>query len=139
MVLKPTLEKEASEILPELEGSLLAGAVAGDVFENICSKPDIGLCAEKARSSGDLSKDAFFEEPPLLVESCKSEDSLSDCSFNFDSDCCSETPSPAEEQPDSGKVFSSYSHCASSHVWWNSGSFEEFTCAGGFNVQRGSG
>ena len=71
MVLKPALEKEASEILPELEGSLLAGAVAGDVFENICSKPDIGLCAGKARSSGDLSKDAFLRNLRCLSRAAK--------------------------------------------------------------------
>merc|ERR550519_108266 len=99
MVLKPALEKEASEILPEIEIGLLARALSGDVFESICSKPDIGLCAEKARSLGDLSNESFFEEPPLLTESCKSESNLSDCSFNFDSDRCS---SPVEEQPDSG-------------------------------------
>ena len=107
MVLKPTLEKKASEILPEIEIDLLARALSVDVFESICSKSDIGLCADKARSLGDLSNEALFEEPPLLTtESCKSESSLSDASFSFDEDRCSETSSPlVEEQPDCGKVF----------------------------------
>jgi len=105
MVLKPTLEKKASEILPEIEIDLLARALSGDVFETICSKSAIGLCADKARSLGDLSNEALFEEPPLLTESCKSESSLSDASFNFDEDRCSEISSPAvEEEPDCGKV-----------------------------------
>lgn len=126
MVLKPTLENKASEILPEIEVALLARALSGDLpplFENICSnvnfpKSDINLC-DKARSLGDLSNEACFEEP-LLTENSKSENSLSDCSFNFDSDRespleLSESPlelseSPVElsespvEQPDCGKV-----------------------------------
>ena len=103
MVLKPTLEKKASEILPEIEIDLLARALSVDVFENICSKSAIGLCADKARSLGDLSNEALFEEPPLMTESCKSESSFSNSSFNEDR--CSETSSPlVEEQPDSGKV-----------------------------------
>ena len=58
MVLKPTLEKKGSEILPEIEIDLLARALSVDVFESICSKSDIGLCADKARSLGDLSNEA---------------------------------------------------------------------------------
>jgi len=112
MVLKPTLEKKASEILPEFEVGLLARALSGDLpplFENVCTnvdflKSDIGL-SDKARSLGDLSNEACFEEPSL-IENSKSESSLTDCSFNFDSDR-SESSSPVEncsEQPDCGKV-----------------------------------
>ena len=115
MVLKPTLEKKASEILPEFEVGLLARALSGDLptlFENVCTnvdflKSDIGL-SDKARSLGDLSNEACFEEPSL-IENSKSESSLTDCSFNFDSDR-SESSSPVEncsEQPDCGKVFAS--------------------------------
>ena len=112
MVLKPTLEKKASEILPEFEVGLLARALSGDLptlFENVCTnvdflKSDISL-SDKARSLGDLSNEACFEEPSL-IENSKSESSLTDCSFNFDSDR-SESSSPVEncsEQPDCGKV-----------------------------------
>ena len=110
MVLKPTSEKKASEILPEFEVGLLAHALSGDpppLFENICTNHD-----DKARSLGDLSNEACFEEPSL-IESSKSESSLADCSFNFDLDLC-ESSSPVKDcaqQPDCGKVFaSSYSH-----------------------------
>ena len=53
MASKQTLAKEASEILPEI--SLLTRALSGDVFENLCSKPDIELCADKAKSLGQGS------------------------------------------------------------------------------------
>ena len=138
MVLKPTLEKKASEILPEIEVRLLARALSGDVFESICNKPDIVLCADKTRSLGDLSNEAFFEEPPLLTESCKSESSLSDASFNFDSDRCSENSSPAEEQPDSGKVFILTDIVYRRMSRWIQGNLKK-SSKGGFDVQRGSG
>ena len=107
MVLKPTLEKKVSEIFPEIESHLLARAraLSGDVFESLLNKQDISLCADKARSLGDLSNEGFFKETSLLTESCKSESSLlSDCSFNLDSDRFFDTSSPAEEKSDSDKV-----------------------------------
>jgi len=107
MVLKPTLEKKASEILPEIKVGLLARALSGDLpplFEDICSNFPINL-GDKARSLGDLCNEACFEDEPSLIESSKSEISLSDCSFNFDSDQC-ESSSPVLEQlePDCGKA-----------------------------------
>ena len=64
MVLKPTLEKKVSEILPEIESHLLARAraLSGDVFESLLNKQDISLCADKARSLGDLSNEEFLDE-----------------------------------------------------------------------------
>ena len=139
MVLKPTLEKKASEILPEIEIDLLARALSVDVFESICSKSAIGSCADKARSLGDLSNEALFEEPPLLTESCKSESSLSDASFNFDEDRCSETSSPlVDEQPDSGKVFLlTHPFCIVACFGGFKAILDNFTSEGGFGVERG--
>jgi len=101
MVLKPILEKKVSEI----EVGLLARALSGDLpplFEDICSNANFPISlGDKARSLGDLSNEASFEEPSA-IESSKSESSLSDCSFNFDSDRC-ESSSPVE-QPDCGKA-----------------------------------
>ena len=85
MVLKPILEKKASEI----EVGLLSRALSGDLpplFEDICSNVNFPISlGDKARSLGDLSNEACFEEPSV-IESSKSESSLSDCSFKFDSD-----------------------------------------------------
>ena len=105
MVLKPIVEKKASEI----EVGLLARALSGDLpplFEDICSNVNFPISlGDKARSLGDLSNEACFEEPSL-IESSKSESSLSDCSFNFDSDRY-ESSSPVE-QPECGKVLLSH-------------------------------
>ena len=104
MVLKPILEKKASEI----EVGLLARALSGDLpplFQDICTNVNFPI-GDKARSLGDLSNEACFEDEPSLIESSKSEISLSDCSFNFDSDRC-ESSSPVLEQlepADCGKV-----------------------------------
>jgi len=101
MVLKPILEKKVSEI----EVGLLSRALSGDLpplFEEICSNVNFPISlGDKARSLGDLSNEACFEEPSL-IESSKSASSLSDCSFNFDSDRC-ESSSPVE-QPECGKA-----------------------------------
>ena len=114
MVLKPILEKKASEI----EVGLLARALSGDlppIFQDICSNVNFPI-GDKARSLSDLSNEACFEDEPSLIESSKSESSLSeDCSFNFDSDRC-ESLSPLEQpEPDCGKVLFSDSH-RMSHV-----------------------
>jgi len=109
MVLKPTLEKKVSEILPEIEVGLLARALSGDLpplFQDICCNVNFPISlADKARSLGDLSNEACFEEPSL-IESSKSESSLSeDCSFNFDSDRCgSSSPVLEQLEPDGGKA-----------------------------------
>ena len=112
MVLKPIVEKKASEI----EVGLLSRALSGDLpplFEDICSNVNFPISlGDKARSLGDLSNEASFEEPSA-IESSKSESSLSDCSFNFDSDRC-ESSSPVEH-PECGKVLFSHLH-RMSHV-----------------------
>ena len=108
MVLKPILEKKVSEI----EVGLLSRALSGDLpplFEDICSNVNFPISlGDKARSLGNLSNKACFEEPSV-IESSKSESSLS--SFNFDSDRC-ESSSPVDH-PDCGKVLFSHLHCMS--------------------------
>ena len=127
MVLKPILEKKASEI----EVGLLSRALSGDLpplFEDICSNVNFPI-GDKARSLGDLSNEACFEEPSL-IESSKSASSLSDCSFNFDSDR-SESSSPVEI-PDCGKVLYSKSHFVCRMY------LTLVICLGNFDIQQGS-